>query len=160
MREMATRLDRSERLARMASWRDTASQTVQDDLDVLFSAVLPFAEQTLGKSGEMYPFGASIDDDGQVAMLAAALGLDDRPLSDDVLASLYVGAQEQSSQCRAFAFVADVRANGGDAVRVEVEHREGVALALLVPYARSRFKKTVTLGAMSVSVGPTRVWPS
>ena len=143
----------------MASWRDSASQTAQDDLDALFSAVLPFAEQALGKSGQMYPFGASVDDDGHVAMIAAASELNDRPRSDDVLASLYLGAQAQSSQCRAFAFVADVRANGGDAVRVEVEHREGVALALLVPYTKSRIRKAVTLGSMSVSVGPTRVRP-
>jgi hypothetical protein len=101
----------------MASWRDSASQTAQDDLDTLFGAVLPFAEQTLGKSGEMYPFGASVSDDGQVAMLAGAAGMDEHPRSNDVLNSLYLGAQSQSAQCRAFAFVADVRANGGDAVR-------------------------------------------
>ena len=43
--------------------------------------------------------------------------------------------------------------------RVEVEHREGVALVLLVPYTRSRLRKTVTLGPMTVAIGPTRVWP-
>src|ERR1017187_4452393 len=30
----------------MASWRDTASDQVQADLDALLNAVLPFAEQT------------------------------------------------------------------------------------------------------------------
>lgn len=142
----------------MASWRDSASEMAHDDLDALFNAVLPFAEQTLGKSGEMYPFGASVGDDGDVAMLATASGIDDHPRSDDVLAALYVAAKAESLRCRAFAFVADVRADGGDAVRVEVEHCEGVALVLLVPYKRSRFKRAVTLGPMSVGIGPTRVW--
>jgi uncharacterized membrane protein len=47
----------------MASWRDSASEIAQDDLDALFNAVLPFAEKTLGKSGEIYPFCASVGDD-------------------------------------------------------------------------------------------------
>jgi hypothetical protein len=144
----------------MASWRDSASEAAQDDLDTLFSTVLPLAEQILGKSGEMYPFGATVGNDGEVALLGAMPDLDDHPLSEDVLSSLYLGAQTQSSQCRAFAFVADVRVNGADAVRVEVEHQEGLALTLHVPYTRSRLRRTVTLGAMTMSLGPTRVWPT
>jgi hypothetical protein len=56
------------------------------------------------------------------------------------------------------AVFADVRANGADAVRVELEHQEGTALVVLVPYNRSRLKKKVTLGQISGGMGRPHVW--
>src|SRR4051812_35652259 len=123
----------------MASWRDNASQSAQDDLDELLNAVLPFAEQTIAKHGELAPFGASVSTNGQFAFLAADLGQGEYLSSADVLNTLYEGAKQSAATHRAFAFVADVLANGSDAVRVELEHREGPVLVLAVPYTRSRF---------------------
>lgn len=142
----------------MASWRDTASEAAQNDLDGLSNAVLPFAEQTLGRHGEFLPFGAAVDTDGPIGMLAADPGLGEQPPSQQVLDSLYAGARQQAEMRRAVAFVADVRTGGGDAVRVELEHREGTALVILLPYSRSRFTKKVTIGQMSVSLGERRIW--
>lgn len=113
----------------------------QNDLDVLLNSVLPFAEQTLAKYGELFPFGAGVDVGGQVAMLAADSGLGEHPASNQVLDALYEGARAEAASHRAVAFVADVRANGSDAVRIELEHREGVALVLLIPYSRSIHKE-------------------
>src|SRR5207245_5633264 len=76
----------------MASWRDSASQQAQDDLDGLLNAVLPFAEQTISKYGGMYPFGAAVTANGELKMLAADPGPGDRPASQDVLTGLYTGA--------------------------------------------------------------------
>ncbi len=90
-------------------------------------------------------------------MTAADPGLGDHPASDEVLALLYDGARTNASKARAAAIVADVRANGSDAVRVELEHREGVALVVLLPYKRSRFKK-LSFGQMSVAQGQSRIW--
>jgi len=142
----------------MASWRDSTSQQAQDDLDGLLNAVLPFAEQTISKYGDMYPFGAAVTSDGQLKMLVADAGGGERPASQDVLDGLYAGARQSKDEHRAVAFAADVKANGSDAVRVELEHREGTTLVLLVPYTRSRFKKTVTLGQMLGGLGERRIW--
>lgn len=142
----------------MASWRDSTSQQAQDDLDGLLNVVLPFAEQTISRYGEMYPFGTAVTVDGEFKMLAADPGAGENPASQEVLNALYTGAQETRGEYRALAFVADVKANGSDAVRVELEHQEGTALVLVVPYSRSRFKKTVTLGNMSGGVADRRVW--
>lgn len=106
----------------------------------------------------MYPFGAAMTADGELKMLAADSGSGEHPASQDVLDALYAGARESREEHRAVAFAADVKANGSDAVRVELEHREGTALVLVVPYTRSRFKKTVTLGRMAGGVGERRVW--
>jgi hypothetical protein len=45
-------------------WRDTSSDQAQADLDALLNAVLPFAELTLSKYGEMFPFGAAVSPGG------------------------------------------------------------------------------------------------
>jgi hypothetical protein len=145
-------------LARMTSWRDTTSREAQDDLDGLLDAVLPFAEQTLAKHGELFPFGAAVSSEGQVVMVAAGPGQGDQPPSTEILDLLYRGAREAAGTRRAVAFVADVRIEGGDAIRVELEHREGTSLALVVPYTRSRFRKTISLGQMSGGLGEPRIW--
>lgn len=41
----------------MTSWRDGSSALAQDDLDGLLNAVLPLAEDLLGKHFEFFPFG-------------------------------------------------------------------------------------------------------
>ncbi|HKC27634.1 MAG TPA: hypothetical protein VKB75_06445 [Jatrophihabitans sp.] len=140
------------------SWRDTTSEAAQNDLDGLLNAVLPFAEQTLAKHGELFPFGAGVDVGGQVAMLAADPELGEHPASNQVLDALYQGARAEAASRRAVAFVADVRANVGDALRIELAHREGVALVLLIPYSRTRFTKKMTLGQMSGGAGERRIF--
>jgi hypothetical protein len=144
-------------LTDMTSWRDSASEQAQADMDDLLNVVLPFAEQTLAKHGELFPFGAAISTSGEAEMVAADLG-DDQPLSQDLLDVLYEGGRASSGSRRAMAFVADVSVSGGDAIRVEVEHRDGLALQILVPYTRSRFRKAVTLGQMSAAPGNPHVW--
>jgi hypothetical protein len=143
----------------MPSWRDAASEQAQADLDGLLNLVLPFAERALSEHGELYPFAAAVASDGQMSVLAAdpdALG--GQPRSAAVLRALYDGARGSRDGRRAYAFVADVRASAGDAVRVELEHQEGLALDLLVSYARSSLTKKITFGQISGGVGQHRVW--
>ena len=142
----------------MSSWRDAASASAQDDLDGLLNTVLPLAEDLLGKHGKFFPFGGSVSSEGEESLTAADPGLGEWPGSDEVLAALYAGARGHATSTRAAAFVADVRANGSDAVRVELEHQEGTSLVVLLPYTRSRFKRALTFGQMSVSQGEPRVW--
>lgn len=144
----------------MTSWRDSASQTAQDDLDGLLDVVLPLAEELLRKNKEFYPFGGSVSRQGEASIFAADAGVGEHPASSDVLVQLYDGARTNASNARAAAFVTDVRANGSDTVRVELEHQEGVALEVLLPYRRSRFTKAVTFGQMSAAQGQTKIWAS
>ena len=125
------------------------------------NAVTPFAERHLGRYGEFFPFGSTVSAEGQIAMLAADPGAGERPKSQLVLDALYAGARSGAANLRAVAVVADVRlARGGDAVRVELEHKEGTVLVVLLPYSRTRrgLKKTITFGQMTVSAGHQRVW--
>jgi hypothetical protein len=94
----------------MTSWRDSASQQAQNDLDRLLELTLPFAQQQLAGHGEFFPFAAAVSADGSPKLLgsdAALLG--ERPASVDVLDHLVGGLQEQAGGLRAVALVADVR---------------------------------------------------
>lgn len=137
------------------SWRDTTSEQAQDDLDELLDVVLTFADEQVARAGALAPFGASVGTDGAAALAAAdptSAG------SETVLAVLRDGFRSRAGALRAVAVVADVRTADSDAVRVELEHREGTCLVVLQPYSRSRLRKKVTFGAMSVSVGERHTW--
>jgi len=136
----------------MTSWRETTTQQTQDDFDQLVNAVLPFAQHLLAKHGEFYPFGAVTTTDGEVRSTAAELG-DEQPASADVLDALHAGARGEAGAIRAAAFVADVRIETGDAIRVELEAAEGVAIQLVLPYKRSRLTRKVSYGTLSAANG-------
>jgi len=142
----------------MTSWRDTASASAQEDLDGLLNVVLPLAQELLGKNGQFYPFGASVSATGEASLTAADPGLVERQKPDQVLAGLYEGARASAADNRAAAFVVDVLVNGSDAVRVELEHRDGIALVVLVPYEPSTHKRVPKFEQMSASPGEPQVW--
>jgi hypothetical protein len=138
------------------SWRDDVPVAVQDDIEECFGAVLDLSSHLLGKNGEFFPVGATLAASGyQAALMAVADDdLGEHPESTAVLERLYLAAAAQRESIVAAAFATDVRlADGQDAVRVEVEHVDGPALEILVPYRRSRLRRSVTFGDMSTSVG-------
>ena len=142
----------------MTSWRDSTSPAAQDDLDGLLDTGLKAAEDFLARRGQFHPFAVAVSLDGQDRFLASA-GSSDRPHATDLLDDLLAGVRSDADATRATAFVADVLANRTDCVRLELEHREGTALVILVPYKRSRLRKSVALGGMTVSAGVRRIWP-
>jgi hypothetical protein len=142
----------------MASWRDSASEQVQTDLDGLLNTVLPHAQQQLEARGGFFPFGATVDGAGQVALAAAEPGKGERPDSQSVLDALYDGVRADRTNRRAAAFVADVLVDGGDAIRIELEHAEGASMSVALPYSRSRIRKSVSYGQLEAGVGHPRVW--
>lgn len=143
----------------MSSWRESASPQAQKDLDGLINAVLPLAEQTLGKHGELFPYAATVDNEGSEALVSADPPADQQlPSSHDVLALLYEAAQNSAGALRAVAFVAAVRVTDTDAIRIELEHADGIAMAVIVPYIRDAEKETVALGQFRATAGFARVW--
>jgi hypothetical protein len=149
---------RCAKIPRVTSWRDTASTSAQEDLDGLLNLVLPFAGDLLGKNGQFYPFGASVSNDGAASVTATDPGLGEHPQPEQVLAGLYDGARARAADTRAAAFVTDVLIDGSDAIRVDLEHQDGVALVVLMPYTPLGRKRFPRFGEMSVSPGEPQVW--
>lgn len=143
----------------MSSWRDTASAQCQADMDELLNAALPFARQQLAKHGEFFPYGVAMTRDGKVAMIAGYTGTE-RPPSNEVLGILYEGLRARAEEHRGAAVVADVRlrAEATDAIQIEVEHREGIALKVFQPYRKKRFGGGIETGQMRAEEGERRIW--
>lgn len=144
----------------MTSWRETTSQQAQEDLDALLELTLPFAQQQLAEHGEFFPFATAVGADGAPRLIAADPGLGERPASTDVLDQLVGGLREQAGDIRAAALVADVRAGESDAARVELEHRDGQAICVLLPYKRRRLRRGVDYGELGAAPGQPRIWSS
>ena len=115
----------------------------------------------LDRHGEFYPFAVSPDADGEIAMVAASPDGSEHPASTDVLDLLYEGLVARATSLHGAAVVADVtrRAVSTDAIRVEIEHREGVGLAVFLPYSRKRLGRGVRYGDLEVEPGERRIWP-
>ena len=145
----------------MTSWRDTASAQAQADLDGLLTVALGFAQQQLAKHGEFFPYAAAVRTDGEAEMIAAPPNrADDRPASADVIAACLSKLTSRRDQFRAAALVADTKVLelGGDAIEVSLEHVEGPALRVLLPYSKRRFGRGIEYGQMRAQSGTKRVW--
>jgi hypothetical protein len=113
------------------------------ELDRLLNAVLPFAQELLAKHHEFYPFGASIDSNGEISQVNASVGKEN-PHSQEVLDSLVAAFRERAlrDRLRAAAICLDVRtippgsSEKTDAISVRLEHADGEAIEVLLPYER------------------------
>jgi len=144
----------------VTSWRDSATPEAQDDLDGLVNAALPFATQLLEEHGEFFPYGVALDASGEARMVAGDPGQGEQPASLDVLATLVSGLRDQRDSLRAVALVSDVRLADSDAVRVELEHRDGHAMAVLLPYKKKRLRRGMDFGDLTAGPGSQQVWSS
>jgi hypothetical protein len=143
----------------VTSWRDTASPQAQHDLDQLLNAGLGFAQQQLASHGEFYPYATAIRVDGQTEMIAGqAHTASEHPAAADIVASCVAQLASRQHAIRAAAIIADVRLpdHDGDAIEVSLEHAEGQALRVLLPYARQR--KAIDYGPIRASAGSRRIW--
>jgi hypothetical protein len=142
----------------MTSWRDGATQQSQGDLDGLLGATLPFAQQMLAKAGEFYPFATAVTVDGETQMFAADPAQGEHPASGDVRASLLDGMRHAREKLRAIAVCLDVRLPDSDAIRVELEHRDGHAMAVLLPYKKKRLGRGFDYQDLRAATADKTVW--
>jgi hypothetical protein len=129
-------------------------------MDALLNAALPFAKQQLAKHGEFFPYAVAMGRNGQIAMIAGYTGTQ-KPPSTEVLEMLYEGLRSKAEENRGTAIVADVRLKGEatDAIQVEVEHRQGIALKVFLPYRKKPFGGGLETGQMRAEAGERRIWP-
>ena len=142
----------------MASWRATASQQAQDDLDGLMSRAFPFAQQMLSAYGEFFPYAVGLRQSGDVRMFAADPGGGEQPPGTEVLHGLVDGLRSERNALRAVAVTSDVRVEDSDAIRVELEHRDGIAISLLLRYRSVDGNGDIDYGEMTAGPGAAQIW--
>ena len=108
------------------------------DLDQLLSASLEAATRLLGVDGEFYPFAVALTEGGELVAPTVDPG-EAQPTADRVVQLLLEALRDGRAAFRATAVVSDVSIAGDpgqerDAVRVELEQRDGDAVTVVVPY--------------------------
>lgn len=123
----------------MAGWRDTVSEAAQDDLDELTSAAVDFALQQINKHGGFVPFTLAVASTGDKQLLQPNYAVDAKPDAAQQFAAQWSSIHDVKSTLRAVAVAVDVAVpeRNQDAIELMVEHREGVAIGMLFPYARA-----------------------
>jgi hypothetical protein len=131
----------------------------QKDLDDLLDYVVPLAQDILGKNGQFYPFGATLSRAGETTLIGEDHGLGEYPEADEALDALYDEARDNAGAIRAVAFASDVLVDGdASAIRVELEHEDGIATVVLVPYTPAEPGGFPRFGPLTSSPGESRVW--
>jgi hypothetical protein len=121
----------------MSNWRDGASEEVQDDFDRLAEVTLAAAKSFLDLEGSFIPFPMAVKTDGVLAPIGQEQPV--TPTAPDIgevmdgLVGLFRGRR---GSIRALAIGADVLIPDEmmDAIEVRLEHRDGIAIKILVPY--------------------------
>jgi hypothetical protein len=145
----------------MSSWRDNASDAAQQALDELLNVALEFAQQQLASRGTFFPYAAAIDTEGHARMIAARPDPnDEHPHPADVATACFSALGEIRNQIQASAVITDVRLRNEniDAIRVDLEHAEGHALTILLPYTKKRLGRGVDYGEIRAQSGQRQVW--
>jgi len=124
------------------------AKTQKAELEKLLQVALPFAQQMLTNHGEFYPYGATMDPGGKVANTGGYTG-EEHPKSIEVI-ELLKGAfrrQGEIGEIMACALVYDIRTippgqtAKTDAVAVDLDHRDGMSLIVVYPYAKGPDKR-------------------
>ncbi len=149
----------------MTSWRDETDDRTQTELDDLLDLALRTGQEQLDAAGEFYPFAVTLDGDGTHDLVHPRL--DDREHVDvaEVYERCWQALAEQAGSMRAVAVVTNVGGSGGDAIAVALEHREGPAIEVFLPYVtqgKTNGKKPAQkhrFGDLAAAQGQPRVWP-
>ena len=138
----------------MSNWGDDLSERAKTEMDQILSVAIAFAEKMLGEQGAFYPFAVKLTDAGETEMVTAPAG------ADDPLAALTEKLAGQRFELRAGAVAAALHLESlaSDAVRVDLEHREGAALTLIRPYTRKKLRKKIDWGEMQSMVVDPKIW--
>lgn len=151
----------------MTSWRTETSQQAQDELDELLDVSIRAAQEQLDLAGEFYPFAVTLEEPGRTRLVTPEVKTGPRSVADvtEVFDLCWQALRTEADSLRAGAVVTNVGGPDGDAIAVALEHREGRALEVFLPYAaqgKTRGGKKPAqkhlYGDLQAAPGQQRVW--
>ena len=140
---------------------DAAGEGARSDLDSLLATALRIAKQNVQQASAFDPFVLVTGIDGR--MLSAEIDrseLGKHPESDELVGAALGQLRGLTASVRATALTLTARLakERSDAIEVRLEHRDGVALLVLLQYRRSRLGGSVEFGDVKTFRGVPEVW--
>ncbi len=142
----------------MTSWPDSAALQVRTDLEDLLRAATGFATNKLAKHGDFPPFAAGIKRDGGIKLVGtqSVIPEDEVPKNLDLEALCWSAMMHKRDYLCAAAVV--THPAGRHEIQIALEHNDGVALTVMLPFKRTRFTHTVSLGDPVMTSRPAQIW--
>ena len=125
-----------------------------EEIDALLNAVLPLAQQMLGKYGEFYPLGASMNTQGEVG-LVGVMPESEFPQAQEIIDLLLAQLLDDASNklihgsviCFSGSAIPPGETEKRDAICAHLEHASGICVAAFLPY-RKEISGQVTYGEL------------
>jgi hypothetical protein len=145
----------------MHSWRDGLPAASQADVDRLLDTGLRLAQQHLVAASEFDPFAILVSVDGRLLAVdldTSELGKHPEAEAISLAARAQLRHLAPSARCTALVTNTRLSRERTDAVEVRLEHADGVALIVLLPYRRPKFGGTTEYGEAAAYPAPREVW--
>jgi hypothetical protein len=125
-------------------------------MEALLRFLLPTARRQIDEQGGFHPFGATMALDGELQLLGSTDGPEEAQLE-----ALRTNARTLADGLVAVGICADVTIAGdgsGEAIRIELEHRDARPSTCLVPYRNN--DDELTFGEPVRLEGERHIWAS
>ncbi len=145
----------------MHSWRDGLPAVSQAEVDRLLDTALRLAQERLADASEFDPFAILIAADGRllaVDLETSELGKHPEAEAISLAARAQLRTLASTAHCTALVTNTRLSRDRTDAIEVRLEHRDGVALIVLLPYKRPRFGGATDYGQLAAYPGTREVW--
>ena len=139
-------------------WQSRVAGAAADDFDRLTEGVLAKVGAALTRRETPPPCGLAVSASGGLLDVGAQSWLGANSSPREVVADLYRIARAEAVARRAVAVAQVGRTAGGLALRIDLEHVDGAALTVVLPYTCSRIRRSCTVGTPTVTSASRRVW--
>lgn len=148
-----------------SSWRDSVPEDSATDLENLLGTGISAAQEQLQRNGGFLPFALTVQNDGEVRLVAvspadAAEGTDADFDADAMISDLQAVVRQNRGDFRAVAVVCDVQLveDDSDAIHVATEHSDGSVFAAVLPYVANPGTRTLEFGELSADSNQPAIW--
>lgn len=148
-----------------ASWRETVPEATATDLENLLGTGISAAQEQLQRNGGFLPFALTVQNDGEVRLVAvspadAVDGSDDDFDADAMISDLTALLRQNRDDFRAAAVVCDILLveEDSDAIHVAAEHHDGAVFAAVLPYSANPATRTWEFGELAPDANPPAIW--
>src|SRR5688500_8452223 len=148
-----------------AGWRDSVPEGTATDLENLLGTGVSAAQEQLQRNGGFLPFALTVQNDGEVRLVAVspADAADDPDAdfdADAMISDLHTLLRQNRDDFRAAAIVCDILLveEDSDAIHVAAEHRDGSVFAAVLPYAANTATRTWEFGELGADTNEPAIW--
>jgi hypothetical protein len=148
-----------------ASWRDSVPDSTATDLENLLGTGISAAQEQLQRNGGFLPFALTVQNDGEVRLVAitpadADEGSDGDFDADAMISDLTALLRQNRDDFRAAAVVCDILLleEESDAIHVATEHRDGPVFAAVMPYSANTATRTWEFGELAADASEPSIW--